>query len=105
MRTVQGAVSRDLVAADRYATMLTHHAGRHGADVWLTYGRCLKGMVLIKRDEFDVDVPMLSTAVAELRAARGSTRRSHNRTRPRSAGFDAAHAACCGAGQSRKEKA
>jgi len=62
--------SGDLVAADRYAAMLTHHAGRHGADVWLTYGRCLKGMVLIKRDEFDVGVPMLSAAVAELRAAR-----------------------------------
>jgi predicted ATPase/DNA-binding winged helix-turn-helix (wHTH) protein len=62
--------SGDLVAADRYAAMLTHHAGRHGADVWLTYGRCLKGMVLIKRDEVEVGVPMLSAAVAELRAAR-----------------------------------
>ena len=60
----------DLVAADRYVAMLTHHAGRHGADVWLTYGRCLKGMVLIKRDEFDVGVPMLSAAVAQLRTAR-----------------------------------
>jgi predicted ATPase len=60
----------DLVAAERYAAMLTHHAGRHGADVWQTYGRCFEGMVLIKRDAFDAGVPMLSTAVAELRAAR-----------------------------------
>ena len=62
--------SGDLVAAERYAAMLTHHAGRHGADVWLTYGRCLKGMLLIKRGELDVGVPMLSAAVVELRAAR-----------------------------------
>jgi predicted ATPase len=62
--------SGDLAAADRYAAMLTHYAGRHGADVWLTYGRCFKGMVLIKRDQFDVGVPMLSAAVAELRTAR-----------------------------------
>ena len=69
--------SGDLVAADRYASMLTHHAGRHGADVWVTYGRCLKGMLLIKRDGLDAGVPvrgdgvqMLSAGVAELRAAR-----------------------------------
>jgi predicted ATPase len=60
----------DLAAADRYAAMLSHYAGRHGADVWLTYGRCFEGMVLIKRDQFDVGVPMLSAAVAELRTAR-----------------------------------
>jgi hypothetical protein len=58
------------VAADRYAAMLTHHAERQGATVWLTYGRCLKGMALMKRDGFDVGVPMLSAAVAELRTAR-----------------------------------
>ena len=60
----------DLAAADRYAAMLSHYAGRHGADVWLTYGRCFEGMVLIKRDQFDVGVAMLSAAVAELRTAR-----------------------------------
>ena len=60
----------DLAAADRYAAMLVHHAGRHGADVWQTYGRCFKGMLLIKRDELDVGVPMLTAAVDELRPAR-----------------------------------
>jgi predicted ATPase len=60
----------DLAAADRYASMLAHHAGRHGADVWQTYGRCFKGMLLIKRDGLDVGVPMLSAGVGELRAAR-----------------------------------
>jgi predicted ATPase len=60
----------DLVAADRYVAMLTHHAGLHGADVWLTYGRCFEGMLLIKRDQVDLGVPMLRAAVGELRAAR-----------------------------------
>ena len=60
----------DLAAADRYAAMLVHHAARHGADVWQTYGRCFKGMLLIKRDELDVGVPMLTAAVDELRRAR-----------------------------------
>ena len=30
--------SGDLAAAERYAAMLTHHARRHGADVWVTFG-------------------------------------------------------------------
>jgi predicted ATPase len=60
----------DLAAADRYTAMLVHHAVRHGADVWQTYGRCFKGMLLIKRDEFEVGVRMLATAVDELRRAR-----------------------------------
>ncbi len=46
------------------------HAERHGADVWQTYGRCFRGMLLIKRDQLDVGVPMLSAAVDELRTAR-----------------------------------
>ena len=60
----------DLAAADRYAAMLVHHAGRQGADVWQTYGRCFKGMLLIKRDGLDVGLPMLSAGVGELRNAR-----------------------------------
>jgi predicted ATPase/DNA-binding winged helix-turn-helix (wHTH) protein len=60
----------DLSAADRYAGMLSHHAGRHGAEVWLTYARCFQGMVLIKRDGLDAGVAMLRAGTAELRAAR-----------------------------------
>ena len=60
----------DLAAADRYTAMLAHHAGRHGADVWQTYGRCFKGMVSIKRGELDVGVSTLSAGVGELRSAR-----------------------------------
>ena len=60
----------DLAAADRYTAMLVHHAERHGAEVWQAYGRCFKGMVLLKRDELDIGVPMLTAAVAELRRAR-----------------------------------
>jgi predicted ATPase len=60
----------DLAAADRYAGMLSHHAGLHGgAEVWLTYARCFKGMVLIKSDGLDAGVAMLRAGTAELRAA------------------------------------
>ena len=62
--------SGDLAAADRYAATLGHHAERHGADVWLTYGRCFGAMFLIKRDQLAVGVPMLGAAVDELRTAR-----------------------------------
>jgi predicted ATPase len=60
----------DLVAADRYTAMLVHHAARHGADVWQTYGRCFTGMLRIKRGALDAGVPMLTAAVDDLRRAR-----------------------------------
>jgi predicted ATPase len=60
----------DLAAADRYTAMLVHQAVQHGADVWQMYGRCFRGMLLIERDEPDVGVPMLTSALDELRRAR-----------------------------------
>jgi predicted ATPase len=60
----------DLAAAERYTAMLALHTARHGADVWQTYGRCFKGMLLIKRDGLDVGLPLLEAAVTELRQAR-----------------------------------
>jgi predicted ATPase/DNA-binding winged helix-turn-helix (wHTH) protein len=60
----------DLAAAERYAAMLAQHTARHGADVWQTYGRCFKGMLLIKRDGLDAGLPLLGAAVDELRQAR-----------------------------------
>ena len=50
--------------------MLVHYTARHGADVWQTYGRCFKGMLLIKRDGLDVGLPLLAAGVEELRSAR-----------------------------------
>jgi predicted ATPase/DNA-binding winged helix-turn-helix (wHTH) protein len=60
----------DLAAGDRYTAMLAHHAAQQGAEVWQSYGRCYKGMLLIKRHEFDAGVPLLTAAVDELRRAR-----------------------------------
>ena len=60
----------DLAAGDRYTAMLAHHAARQGAEVWQSYGRCFKGMLLIKRHDFDAGVPLLTAAVDELRRAR-----------------------------------
>lgn len=60
----------DLAAAERYTAVLAQHTARHGADVWQTYGRCFKGMLLIKRDGLDVGLPLLDAAVDELRQAR-----------------------------------
>jgi len=50
--------------------MLVDHTARHGADVWQAYGRCFKGMLLIKRDGLDIGLPLLRAAVDELRDAR-----------------------------------
>jgi len=60
----------DLAAADRYATMVVNHTARHGADAWQTYGRCFKGMILIKRNQLDVGLPLLGAAVDEMRNTR-----------------------------------
>ena len=38
--------------------------------MWQVYGRCFKGMLLIKRDGLDVGLPLLGAAVDELRNAR-----------------------------------
>jgi len=60
----------DLAAADRFVAMFLHHTAGLALDVWHTYGRCFQGMLLIKRGRLDIGLPLLRTAIEELRAAR-----------------------------------
>jgi predicted ATPase/DNA-binding winged helix-turn-helix (wHTH) protein len=57
----------DLAAAERSVGMLIEHSERHGLAVWQIWSRCLKGVLLIKRGEIVVGLPLLRAALDELR--------------------------------------
>jgi hypothetical protein len=103
----------DLAAAERFTAMLLDQTARHALDVWHAYGRCFKGMLLIKRGDVDVGLRLLgarSTSFGQpnssnttrhfsagwrkaspsqgrrSRASRRSTRHWHEPSSPRSAG-------------------
>src|SRR5262249_46456787 len=58
----------DLVAADRYVTMLLENLARHGLAVWHAWGRCFDGVLRIKRGDVDVGVRLLLDALQVVRA-------------------------------------
>jgi len=60
----------ELSAADRFIAMLLYHAEKHTLDVWHAYGRCFKGELLLRQDDFDGGLQLLRAAVDELREAR-----------------------------------
>jgi predicted ATPase/DNA-binding winged helix-turn-helix (wHTH) protein len=60
----------DLAAADRFVAMFLHHTAGLALDVWHTYGRCFRGMLLIERGRLDIGLPLLRAAIDELREAR-----------------------------------
>ena len=60
----------DLPAAERFIVMLVDHTARHALDVWHAYGRCFKGMLLVRRGDVDNGLRLLGGAVDELREAR-----------------------------------
>src|SRR6266436_3644507 len=57
----------DLPAAERYVAMLLDHSARHALAVWHARGRCLNGVLLIKRGEVGGGLPLLRDALEELR--------------------------------------
>ena len=57
----------DLPAAERYVAMLLDHSARHALTVWHARGRCLNGVLLIKRGEVGGGLPLLRDALDELR--------------------------------------
>jgi predicted ATPase/DNA-binding winged helix-turn-helix (wHTH) protein len=59
----------DLPAAEWYTTMLSDRAERHAVEVWLIYGKCFRGQLLIQRGDLDVGLRLLGPAVDELRKA------------------------------------
>ena len=57
----------DLAAAEHWVTMLIDHSERHALAVWQILGRCLKGVLLIRREEGAAGLPLLQAALEELR--------------------------------------
>jgi predicted ATPase len=62
----------DLAAADRLVTMLIDLASQNALEGWVARGRCLRGVLLIRRDLAGDGTALLRTALPELRTA-GST--------------------------------
>jgi predicted ATPase len=56
----------DLPAAERSVAMLLDHSARHALTVWHARGRCLNGVLLIKRGEIGGGLPLLRSALEEL---------------------------------------
>jgi predicted ATPase len=59
----------DLVAAEHYVSMLIAHSEKHALGFWRIWGRCFKGVLLIKRSEVTVGLQELRVALAELKAS------------------------------------
>ena len=57
----------DLVTAERYVSMLLDHSAKLAVAVYQAEGRCFKGMLLIKRGKDGTGLPLLRTALDELR--------------------------------------
>src|SRR5437867_1151397 len=57
----------NLPAAERSVAMLLDHSARHALTVWHARGRCLNGVLLIKRGEVGGGLPLLRDALDELR--------------------------------------
>ncbi len=57
----------DLAAAARFVALLNDTATRHGFEFWQTWGRSFAGLLLIQRGDVAAGVPLLETAVGELR--------------------------------------
>jgi predicted ATPase/DNA-binding winged helix-turn-helix (wHTH) protein len=57
----------DLEVAERFITMLLEQAARYTLDVFQEYGRCFKGMLLVKRGDVASGLDLLGPAVDELR--------------------------------------
>ena len=56
----------DLAAAENFVAMLIEHAERHSLEVWQIWGRCWKGVLLIRRGDV-VGLSLLRSALDELR--------------------------------------
>jgi predicted ATPase len=57
----------DLPAAERFAAILLGHAGKLRLAGWIARGHCLEATTLIVRGNFADGLPLLRTAIAELR--------------------------------------
>lgn len=57
----------DLDKLERSVTMLLDYSLEHGLDFWHSWGRCFKGVLLVRRGETAAGLPFLNAALRELR--------------------------------------
>jgi len=60
----------DLVAVERSVAMLLDYSAKHVLVFWHAWGRCLEGTLFIKRGDVETGLPLLRTALDELREAK-----------------------------------
>jgi predicted ATPase/DNA-binding winged helix-turn-helix (wHTH) protein len=60
----------DLVAVERSLAMLLDYSAKHVLVFWHAWGRCLEGTLFIKRGDVETGLPLLRTALDELREAK-----------------------------------
>ncbi len=60
----------DLAAAEQAVTMLIDQSSVHALGPWSVLGRCWKAALLVKSGELDVGLPLLRSAIEELREVR-----------------------------------
>jgi predicted ATPase/DNA-binding winged helix-turn-helix (wHTH) protein len=60
----------DLVAVERSVAMLLDYSAKHVLVFWHAWGRCLEGTLFIRRGDVETGLPLLRTALDELREAK-----------------------------------
>jgi predicted ATPase len=56
----------DLKAAEQYTELLVRHAAQNGLDIWHTWGKCFRAMLLIEGGNIDEGLAALHRALDEL---------------------------------------
>jgi predicted ATPase/DNA-binding winged helix-turn-helix (wHTH) protein len=62
-----GLLVGDLARVERFVDMLLEFSGRNGLDFWQAYGRCFKGVLLVKSGDAIAGLTLLEVGLAELR--------------------------------------
>ena len=60
----------DLAAAEQTVAMLLDHSAKHVLALWHAWARCLEGALLIKRGDMETGLPLLRSALDELRQSK-----------------------------------
>ena len=60
----------DLAAAERAIAMLLDHTEQHNLPAWSILGRCWRGVLLIRSNDFESGLPLLETALHALHEGR-----------------------------------
>jgi predicted ATPase len=59
----------DIATAERFVELLLAHSARHALDLWNTWGRCYKGVLLAENGDTESGMQVLSVGLDDLREA------------------------------------